>query len=46
MKKLLAGLIVIIMLSGIFGFAPSMAYAADESGGNPITGPLPPPRGN
>jgi hypothetical protein len=46
MKKLLAGLIIVLLLGGIFGFAP-MAYAdgADGGAGNYGSGPYPPPQG-
>jgi hypothetical protein len=45
MKKLLAGLIILIMLGGIFGFAPSIAHASAASEYLDV-GPLnPPPQG-
>ncbi|KPJ73430.1 hypothetical protein AMJ52_03750 [candidate division TA06 bacterium DG_78] len=45
MKKLIAGLIIVLLLGGIFGFAP-MAYA-DPGGGTGGNGgiPQPPPSG-
>jgi hypothetical protein len=46
MKKLIAGLIIVLLLGGIFGFAPSMAYADGADGGVGTTGTvLPPPAG-
>jgi hypothetical protein len=44
MKKLIAGLIIVLLLGGIFGFAPSMAYA--DPGGSTNNGvPIPPASG-
>ena len=44
MKKLLAGIIIIMLFGGIFGFAPGMAHA-DEGGAGTVngTGPGQPP---
>jgi hypothetical protein len=43
MKKLIAGLIIVLLLGGILGIVPNMAYAdpggANPSGGAPITPP-------
>jgi hypothetical protein len=46
MKKLIAGLIIVLLLGGIFGIVPSMAYADPGSGGstNGVT-PVNPPGG-
>jgi hypothetical protein len=45
MKKLIAGLIIVLLLGGILGIVPNMAYADPPGGGYTSGIPQPPPQG-